>query len=207
MSMIKRALDNGIIDIKLKNLRDFSEGKHQQADSRPYGGGSGMVLMAEPVFKAIESARGPCSHVVYLTPQGKPLTAKRCKELSLKNHLIILCGHYKGIDERVIDLHVDEEISIGDFVLTSGAPAAVALVDSVSRFIPGVMGNEDSTKEDSFEEGLFDAPVYTRPPIFKGMAVPDVLLSGDHAKINKWRKDKATKKTKLVRPDLVKVKS
>lgn len=203
VSMIKRARENGLLEINLVNIRDFSLGRYQQIDDRPYGGGPGMVLMAEPVTKAIRSVKSKKSHVVYLTPQGNPLTAKRCCELSEKEHLVILCGHYEGIDERAIASEVDEEISIGDFVLTSGAPAAIVLVDSVSRFIPGVIGNEDATKQDSFENGIFDAPVFTRPPVFEGIEVPEILRQGNHAEIEAWREKTAQEKTERVRPDLM----
>lgn len=201
--MIKRARESGLLDIGLVQMRDFAEGRYQQIDDRPYGGGPGMVLMAQPVAGAIRSVKKPFSHVVYLTPQGNPLTAQRCKELAEFDHLIILCGHYEGIDERVIESEVDEEISIGDFVLTSGAPAAIVLVDAVSRFIPGVIGNEEATRQDSFENGKFDAPVYTRPPIFEGREVPEVLKTGHHKEIADWREKKADEKTFRVRPDLL----
>jgi len=161
-----------------------------------------MVLMAEPVTKAVRSVKKENSHVVYLTPQGTPLTAKRCGELAKKPHLIVVCGHYEGIDERAIESEVDEEISIGDYVLTSGAPAAIVLVDSVSRFIPGVIGNEEAAQQDSFENGIFDCPVYTRPPVFEEKEVPEVLKNGNHAEIRAWRKAQAEKKTRRVRPDL-----
>lgn len=203
VSMLKRARDNKLLEINLVNIRDFAKGKHQQVDDRPYGGGPGMVLMPGPVVEAIRSIKTETSHVVYLTPQGKPLTAKRCATLAQKSHLVLLCGHYEGIDERAIDLEVDEEISIGDYVLTSGAPAAVVLVDSVSRFIPGVIGNEEAVRQDSFENGVFDAPVYTRPPCFEGKEVPPVLCEGNHAEINRWRTEQAKMKTKKVRPELL----
>ncbi|MCB1106510.1 MAG: tRNA (guanosine(37)-N1)-methyltransferase TrmD [Chlamydiia bacterium] len=202
VSMIKRARERGLLEIHLVDMRKFALGRYQQVDDRPYGGGPGMVLMAEPVTGAIRSVRGERSHVVYLTPQGKPLTAKRCSELARKEHLIVVCGHYEGIDERAIESEVDEEISIGDFVLTSGAPAAIVLVDSVSRFIPGVIGNEEGVKQDSFENGWFDPPVYTRPPVFEGREVPEVLRQGNHKEIEAWRMEKAKEKTRRVRPDL-----
>jgi len=202
VSMIKRGREKGLLEINLVNMRDFSCGRYSQVDDRPYGGGPGMVLMPEPVEKAIRSVKSKDSHVVYLTPQGTPLTAKRCAELAQKPHLVVLCGHYEGIDERVIKSEVDEEISIGDYVLTSGAPAAIVLVDSVSRFIPGLIGNEEAARQDSFEDGKFDAPVYTRPPVYKGMEVPEVLQNGNHAKILAWRKKMAQEKTDRVRPDL-----
>lgn len=202
VSMIKRAKEKGLLEINLVDIREFAPGRYQQVDDRPYGGGPGMVLMAEPVTQAIRKVKSERSHVVYLTPQGKPLTAQRCSELAKKEHLVVLCGHYEGVDERALELEVDEEISIGDYVLTSGCPAAIVLVDSVSRFVPGVIGNEEATKQDSFENGIFDAPVYTRPPVFEGMEVPEVLRNGHHAEIEAWREKIAQEKTKRVRPDL-----
>lgn len=203
VSMIKRAREKGLLEINLVDMREFASGRYQQIDDRPYGGGPGMVLMAEPVTRAIRSVKNERSRVVYLTPQGKPLTAKRCSELATQEHLIVLCGHYEGIDERAIRSEVDEEISIGDYVLTSGCPAAIILVDSVSRFVPGVIGNEQATRQDSFENGIFDAPVFTRPPVFEGMEVPEILLSGHHAEIEAWREKVAQEKTARVRPELM----
>ena len=166
-----------------------------------------MVLAPGPVSRAIRSARKGkprgSSHTIYLTPQGAPLTAARCQELAQKEHLILLSGHYEGIDERAIESEVDEEISIGDYVLTNGCIAAIVLIDAVMRFIPGVIGHPDAAKEDSFENGLLDAPHYTRPEVFEGKAVPEVLLQGNHAEIRKWRLSQALKKTKRVRPDLL----
>lgn len=204
VSMIKRAREKGLLEINLVNIRDFSSGRYHQVDDRPYGGGPGMVLMAEPVVQSIRSVKDEKSHVIYLTPQGTPLTAKRCAELSKETHLILLCGHYEGVDERAIELEVDEEISIGDYVLTNGAPAAVVLVDSVSRFIPGVIGNKEATRQDSFENGRFDAPVYTRPPCFEEKEVPFPLRQGNHAEIEDWRNNEAKVKTQKVRPELLK---
>lgn len=203
VSMIKRAKEKRLIEIGLVDIREFSEGRHQQVDDRPYGGGPGMVLMPEPVTKAIRSVKKKGSRVIYLSPQGKPLTASKCKTLAEEEHLVLLCGHYEGVDQRAIDLEVDEEISIGDFVITSGAPAAAILVDAVSRFIPGVIGNEEAAKQDSFENGVFDSPVFTRPPLFEGLEVPLVLRQGNHAEIEAWRKDSAYEKTKRIRPDLI----
>lgn len=203
VSMIGRAREKGLLDIGLVDMRAFASGRYQQVDDRPYGGGPGMVLMAEPVVKAVRSVKSEASHVVYLTPQGSLLTAKKCSALAEKDHLVILCGHYEGVDERAIASEVDEEISIGDYVLTSGCPAAVVLVDSVARFIPGVLGNEAAAKQDSFENGLFEAPVFTRPPVFEGMEVPKVLQSGHHAEIEVWQKKMALDKTKRIRPDLI----
>lgn len=203
-SILKRAREHELLNIHHVNLRDFAENKHQRVDDRPYGGGPGMVLMAPPLKRAIGSVRRSSSTVVYLSPQGTLLTSAKCQELALKEHLILLCGHYEGIDERVIDLEVDEEISIGDYVLTNGALAAIVLVDAVARFIPGVLGHPSAAFEDSFHQGIFDCPHYTRPEEFEGIHVPQVLLSGNHQDIDRWRKQEALKKTRQVRPDLFK---
>lgn len=203
VSMIKRAREKGLIDINSVDIRNFAEGKHAQVDDRPYGGGPGMLLMVEPVVKAIRSVRKSGTHVVYLSPQGKQLTADKCKELSQKEHIVLLCGHYEGIDERAISLEVDEEICIGESVLTSGCPAAIYFVDAVSRFIPGVIGHPEAAYQDSFEQGMFDAPHYTRPEEFEGLKVPEVLRQGHHAHIEAWRQEQAEKKTRQVRPDLL----
>jgi tRNA (guanine37-N1)-methyltransferase len=206
-SMIKRARNNGILNIRQVNIRDFAEQvggnpEQKRVDDRPYGGGPGMVLMAGPVKAAVESVRRVDSHVVYLSPQGALLTPEKCKSLSAKPHLILLCGHYEGIDQRAIDAVVDEEISIGDYVLTNGCIAAIVLVDAVARFLPGVIGHEKSAAQDSFEEGILDCPHYTHPPVVDGVKVPEVLLSGNHELIAKWRKAQALKKTQEVRNDL-----
>jgi tRNA (guanine37-N1)-methyltransferase len=202
-SIVKRAQQSGLVEISHTDIREFGEGKQRRVDDRAYGGGPGMVLMAEPVTKALRSVKKEDSHVVYLTPQGSLLTAKKCRELSKKPHLILLCGHYEGIDERVLEKEVDEEISIGDFVLTNGCLAAIVVVDAVIRFIPGVIGNSESAELDSFENGIFDCPHYTRPEVFEGEAVPSVLLSGHHKKIREWRHEKAREKTVRVRKDLL----
>lgn len=162
-----------------------------------------MVMMPQPLTSAIRSVKTENSHVVYLSPQGPLLTAAKCRELATIEHLIFVCGHYEGIDERVLQSDIDEEISIGDYVLTNGCLAAIVLVDTVIRFIPGVLGHEQAASEDSFEKGILDCPHYTRPEVFEGQKVPEVLLSGDHQKIAKWRHEKAWEKTKLVRPDLI----
>lgn len=203
VSMIQRARDAGLLDIRLVDIREFAENKHNRVDDRPFGGGPGMVLTPGPVARAIRSVRKKKSRTIYLTPQGKPLTAQKCQELALEEHLILLCGHYEGVDERVLESEIDEEISIGDFVLTNGCVAAIVLVDAVMRFIPGVIGHPDAVKEDSFQNGLFDAPHYTRPEVFEGKAVPEVLLQGNHAQIRKWRLSQAIDKTQRVRPDLM----
>jgi tRNA (guanine37-N1)-methyltransferase len=195
-SMIKRARAAGLLDINLVDIRDFADNRHHRVDDRPYGGGPGMVLMPEPVVKAIRSVKTMGSKVIYMSPQGRPLNAKKCRELSRHDH-------YEGIDERAIEKEVDEEISIGDYVLTNGCAAAIVLIDAVSRFIPGVIGHEEAVAKDSFESGRLDCPHYTRPEMFEGLAVPEVLLSGHHQKIEEWRRIKSDEKTRLTRPDLI----
>lgn len=202
-SIIKRARNKGLIDINLVDMRLFADDKHRKVDDRPYGGGPGMVLMPDPVSKAIRSVRRPGAKVIYLSPQGPLLTAKKCRELAQCEQLILLCGHYEGIDQRVLESDVDEEISIGDYVLTNGCLAAIVLLDAVVRFIPGVLGHEDAATEDSFEKGILDCPHYTRPEVFEGKPVPEVLRSGNHKNIAHWRRLKALEKTQSVRPDLL----
>jgi tRNA (guanine37-N1)-methyltransferase len=206
VSMLMRAREKGLIEIRHTDIRDFAEDRHQKVDDRPFGGGPGMVMKPDPVVKAIRSVKKPGSYVVCLSPQGALLQAAKCEELARKEHLVLVCGHYEGIDERAIQLAVDEEISIGDYVLTNGCAAAIVLVDAVSRFIPGVIGHPDAVREDSFQEGIFDAPHYTRPEVFEGLEVPAVLRGGNHAEIQKWRKTEALKKTSRIRPELVKEK-
>lgn len=203
-SIIKRAQERGSINIRLTDIRDFADNRYRRVDDRPYGGGPGMVMMPQPVTAAIRHVKTPESHVIYLSPQGRVLTAERSRELAKQKHLILLCGHYEGIDQRVLDQEVKEEISIGDYVLTNGCLAAIVLIDSVIRFIPGVLGHELAAEEDSFENGLLDCPHYTRPEVFEGHAVPAVLLSGNHQDIAIWRREQALKKTRCVRPDLLK---
>lgn len=202
-SIVKKAQEKGIVEIRLTDIRGFAQGKHKKVDDRPFGGGPGMVMMAPPVAAAIAQVKTDESHVIYLSPQGKVLTAARAKELAQKKHLVLLCGHYEGIDQRVLDREVDEELSIGDYVLTNGCLAAIVVVDCLIRFIPGVLGHDDAAAEDSFEQGIFDYPHYTRPPVFEGEEVPSVLLSGNHSEIAKWRLERALEKTKKVRPDLM----
>lgn len=201
-SIIKRAREKGLINIRLTNIRDFADNRYRRVDDRPYGGGPGMVMMPQPVTAAIRHVKTPQSRVIYLSPQGKPLTAAKCRQLAEESHLILLCGHYEGVDQRALDAEVDEEISIGDYVLTNGCLAAIVLVDSVIRFIPGVLGHALAAEEDSFEKGLLDCPHYTKPEVFEGQAVPPVLLSGHHQEIAKWRHEQALRKTREVRPDL-----
>lgn len=195
-SMLKRGQESGALSIHIHNIRDHASGKHRQCDDTPYGGGAGMVMMAEPIVKAMEaiSDRRPAvspPHRIYLTPQGEKLTQKKVEELSKKSHLLLLCGHYEGVDQRVIDGWIDEEISIGDYVLTGGELPAMVLVDAVARHIPGVLGKEESAEEESFSaalDGKKEYPHYTKPEEFRGMKVPEVLLSGHHKKIGEWRK-------------------
>lgn len=203
-SILKRAIEKGILDIRHVDIRDFADNKWRRVDDRPYGGGPGMVMMPEPVAKALRSVKTPLSRTIYLSPQGVPLTAAKCRALASLEHLVLLCGHYEGIDQRVLDSEIDEEISIGDYVLTNGCLAAIVLVDSVVRFIPEVLGHSEAASNDSFEEGIFDCPHYTRPEVFEEKAVPGVLTSGNHQEIAKWRKAQALQKTHRVRPDLIK---
>lgn len=204
VSILKRAIEKGLIEIRHTNIRDFATGRHQKVDDRPFGGGPGMVLMPEPVAAAIRSKRQGDSLVIHLSPQGRPLTAKICEELALAAHLVLVCGHYEGVDQRVIDQDVDQEISIGDYVLTNGCLAAIVLVDAVVRFVPGVLGNREAAARDSFQNGMFDAPQYTVPRDFEGIPVPEVLLGGNHALIQQWREQEAEKNTRRVRPELFK---
>ncbi len=203
VSMIKKARESGILEIELVDIRDFAEGRHKKVDDRPYGGGPGMVLMPGPLCKAIRSFRAPDSRVVHLSPQGVLLSSKSCQRLASSSHLILVCGHYEGIDERVIEKEIDEEISIGDYVLTNGCLSSIVLVDALSRFIPGVIGNGKAVYQDSFQDGLFDGPHYTKPYDFEGSLVPSVLFSGHHEEIRRWKLDQALQKTKRIRPDLV----
>ena len=202
-SIIVRAIEKELIDINLINIRNFSNNKHKKVDDTPYGGGSGMIMMPDVVYRAFQSVKTKNSKVIYMTPQGKKLNQKKVEELAKQEHLIILCGHYEGIDQRVLDKIVDEEISIGDYILTGGELPAMVLMDSVSRYIKGVL-NENSIKEESFTNGLLEYPQYTRPEIFEGEKVPDILLSGHHENIEKWRKEKSLEITKKKRPDLLK---
>ena len=201
-TILGRAIRRGLIECRTVDLRHFGEGKRRQVDDRPFGGGPGMVLMARPLSLAIDAARRPSSHVVHLSPQGAPLTPAIARRLSLESHLILVCGHYEGVDERVIRHKVDEEVSIGDYVLTNGCLAALVLLDALSRFIPGVL-SEESLLGESFEEELFDGPHYTQPEVFEGEAIPPVLRSGNHALIKRWRRRQAVVKTAKRRPDLL----
>jgi tRNA (guanine37-N1)-methyltransferase len=207
-SILKRAREKGLLTVTVRNIRDYTEDKHKTADDSPYGGGAGMVLKPEPIFKAFEAMKaghpGEEFHTILLTPQGKVLNQKRAEQLSEEHRrIVLLCGHYEAIDERVREVLVDEELSIGDYVLTGGELAALVVIDSAARLLPGVLGDEESAYRDSFGDGLLDHPHYTRPAEFRGMKVPDVLLSGNHAEIEKWRRSEALKATLLKRPELL----
>ena len=201
-SIIGRAKEKNIVEINLINIRDFSKNKHKKVDDTPYGGGAGMVIRPDVVYDAYSSINHDNAKLIYLSPQGKVLNQNKVKELSKENHLILLCGHYEGIDQRVLDEIVDEEISIGDYVLTGGELPAMVLIDSVSRYIDGVLNNE-SIEEESFSNNLLEYPQYTRPEEFKGKKVPEVLISGHHENIKKWRYEKSMEITKKKRPDLL----
>src|SRR6266403_4053558 len=203
-SMMKRARENGIVDLRIHNLRDWTKDKHHIVDDAPFGGGQGMVMKPEPIFVAVDDLRSQESKVILMSPPGRRLNQKMATDLSKESHLIVICGHYEGVDHRVIEHLVDLEISIGDYVLTNGAIAAVVLVDAIVRLIPGVLGDEQSAADDSFSPATagLEAPQYTRPAEFRGWKVPEVLLSGNHAEIAKWRKEQALKRTRENRPDL-----
>jgi tRNA (guanine37-N1)-methyltransferase len=202
-SIMKRAQKNGIVDLRVHNLRDWTTDKHHVVDDAPFGGGQGMIMKPEPIFAAVEDLRNQASRVVLMSPAGDRFDQQMATQLSQEPHIIILCGHYEGVDHRVIEHLVDLEISIGDYVLTNGAIAAVVLVDAIVRLLPGALGHEQSAVDDSFNHGLLEAPQYTRPAEFRDWKVPDVLLSGNHAEIAKWRKEQAIKRTREKRPDLL----
>lgn len=203
-SIIKRAQKAKLVEIHAHNLRDWATGKHRKTDDYLCGGGQGMLLKPEPIFAAIEELRSEHSRTLLMTPQGKPFKQIMAQTYSEHNHLIILCGHYEGVDHRVIDELIDEEISIGDYVLTNGAIAAAVVTDSIVRLIPGALGDERSHQEESFSDpNMLEAPSYTKPNNFNGILVPPVLLSGNHAKINAWKKEQALERTKKNRPDLL----
>jgi len=202
-SIIGRAMKSNLIQVNLTNMRDFSKDKHKKVDDTPYGGGAGMVIRPDVVYEAYESVKDENAKVIYMSPKGTVLNQEKVKELSKEKHLIILCGHYEGIDQRVLDEIVDEEISIGDYVLTGGELPAMVLIDSVSRYVEGVL-SEESTSEESFSNNLLEYPQYTRPEEFRGRKVPEVLISGHHENIKKWREEKSLEVTQKNRPDLLK---
>jgi len=202
--IIRKALDKGLMEIAVHDLRDYTRDKHRQVDDRPYGGLEGMVLKPEPIFAAVEAVRRDTdARVCLLSPQGARFDSAMAEEMASHRQVVLICGRYEGVDERVIRHLADAEISIGDYVLSGGEPAAVVVVDAVSRFVGGVVGKEDSVRHDSFAEGILDFPHYTRPREFRGLKVPQVLFSGDHKKIERWRRKKALEKTLEKRPDLL----
>lgn len=202
-SMISRAVKNGLLDLYTVNPRDFATDVHRTVDARPFGGGPGMLMMCDPIFQAIESVKTPASRILFMTPQGKPFVHERAVQLSRETHLIFLCGHYEGIDQRIRDAWVQEEISIGDYVCTNGVLPAAVVIDALTRHIPGVLGDEESAGSDSFANGLLEYPQYTRPAEYRGRKVPDILLSGNHQAVADWRTEQARQRTKAVRPDLL----
>ena len=204
-SMMKRAQEKGILTIQLHSLRKWAVNKHGQVDDYQYGGGAGMVMMCEPLANAIDELQKetPFDEIIFMTPDGKPLEQKEVNTLSLKNRILIICGHYKGIDQRIRDLYVTREISIGDYVLSGGELAAAVLVDAIGRIIPGVLNDETSALTDSFQDNLLAPPVYSRPAEFRGLPVPAILLTGDHKKVDEWRQEQAMLRTKDRRPDIL----
>lgn len=214
-SIVKRAITKGLLTVEIHNIRDYARDIHKTADDYPYGGGSGMVMKPGPVFEAVEDsvtqsygpetgtgASAPCP-IVLLTPQGRTFTQAIAAEMALKPHVILICGHYEGVDERIREHLVNDQISIGDYVLSGGEPAAIVVVDAVTRLVPGVLGSDESAGEDSFADGLLEYPQYTRPPVFRGWEVPEVLISGNHARIKGWRREQSLKRTAESRPDLL----
>ncbi len=204
-SILGRARENGLLDVRCVDIRPFSDRKHKNTDDYPFGGGAGMVMLAQPILDCMESVTGENfrGKRIYMGPRGSRLTTQKARELAQEQELVLLCGHYEGVDQRALDTCIDEEISIGDYILTGGELAAMVLTDCVARFIPGVLGSAESPEEESFSDGLLEYPQYTRPSELRGMAVPEVLLSGDHAKIRAWRRMEALRATKRFRPDLL----
>lgn len=205
-SIMGRAQRDGYISIEAVNIRDYTLNKQKHVDDYPYGGGAGMVMQGQPIYDAYQSLmpRAKGARVVYMTPQGRPFTQRIAEELAQEESLVFLCGHYEGVDERLIEEIVTDEISLGDFVLTGGELAAITIIDAVSRLVPGVLGKEESFADESFSDGLLEYPQYTRPPVFMGREVPEVLLSGHHANVAKWRREQALLRTAKKRPDLLK---
>jgi tRNA (guanine37-N1)-methyltransferase len=203
VSMVARARKLGLVDLQIRNLRDWTHDRHKTVDDRPFGGGPGMVLKPEPIFEAVEALAGATTRVLMMAPTGRPFTQAIAHELATQEHLLFLCGSYEGFDERVRTL-VQDEISIGDYVLTNGGLPAMVVIDAVTRLLPGVLGDADSAQDESFSDGLLEYPHYTRPAEFRGMKVPEVLMSGNHAEIEKWRREQARQRTRERRPDLSK---
>lgn len=205
-SIVKRARDGGFLEVHIHDLRDYTADKHRKIDDYPYGGASGMVLTTQPIFDCIRKLQSERNYdeVLFMAPDGEPMNQKLANRFSLMGNIIILCGHYKGVDQRVRDTLITREVSLGDFVLSGGELPALAIVDAVARLIPGVLGDAESALEDSFQDDLLGPPVYTRPPVFEGMEVPEVLTSGNHAKIKKWEQEQSIERTRTRRPDLYK---
>lgn len=202
-SIVKRARNTGLLDFKVHDLREWTHDRHRTVDDRPFGGGPGMLLKPEPLFEAVEQLRGESTRVILFSPAGVKFSQAKARELSAQSHLLLITGHYEGVDERVREFLVDEELSIGDYVLTNGALPAMVVIDAVTRLLPGVLGDDESSLDESFSGGLLEYPHYTRPAEFRGMKVPEVLLSGNHAGIEKWRREQARKRTEERRPDLL----
>ena len=204
-SILGRAREQGLIEVECVDIRPFSDRKHKNTDDYPFGGGAGMVMLAQPIMDAMKHVTGEnfSGRRIYMGPRGTTLTTAKARELAKEEHLVLLCGHYEGVDQRALDSCIDEEISIGDYILTGGELAAMVLTDCVSRFIPGVLGSGESAEEESFSDGLLEYPQYTRPRELNGMEVPEILLSGDHAKIKAWRRQESLRATKKYRPDLL----
>lgn len=200
-SIIKRAKDKGLLDINITNIRDFSKDKHKKCDDTPFGGGAGMLMSVQPVYDAVKSVKKRNSTIIFASPSGTVLTPKLAQQLATKKHLVFICGHYEGVDQRILDLFDVQEISIGDYVVTGGELPSMVIIDALARFVPGVI-SQQSLSEESFAANLLEYPQYTRPAKFKKLQVPEVLLSGNHAQIAKWRKEMAEQKTKQIRPDI-----
>jgi len=203
-SIVKRAREAGLLELKIHNLRDWTHDRHKTVDDRPFGGGPGMLLKVEPLFEAIESLQRESTRVILLSPSGRKFDQATARELALLDDLLLVCGSYEGFDERVRETLADDELSIGDYVLTNGALPAMVVIDAVARLLPGVLGDDESSHDESFSHGLLEYPQYTRPAEFRGMKVPEVLLSGNHAEIEKWRREQARLRTESQRPDLLK---
>jgi tRNA (guanine37-N1)-methyltransferase len=202
VSIVQRARQAGLLDLRLHNLREWTHDRHKTVDDRPFGGGAGMVMKPEPLFEAVESLGGGAAHVILTSPAGRKFDQATARELAQKPHLVIICGSYEGVDERVREALVDDELSIGDYVLTNGGLAAMVIIDAVTRLLPGALGDEASAQDESFSHGLLEYPQYTRPAEFRGLKVPEILLSGHHAEIEKWRAEQARQRTAERRPDL-----
>jgi tRNA (guanine37-N1)-methyltransferase len=202
-SIIKRACESGRLRLGIRDLRDFTHDRHRKVDDRPFGGGPGMLMKPEPMFEAVEALRGEKTRVILTSPAGRPFRQEIARELAAEEHLLLICGSYEGFDERVRECLADDELSIGDYVLTNGALPAMVIIDSVTRLLPGVLGDDESSVDESFSDGLLEYPQYTRPAEFRGMNVPEVLLSGDHAAIERWRREQARLRTGQRRPDLL----